>query len=200
LVDAACVIVSIVRTRSHVTESSLLGRFDRWLYRSARPNRLARLMNRISAIHFASGVLAPSNWVTLEVRGRRSGRTISFPLVVADYEGDRYVVAMLGQNANWVRNVRAAGGRAVLRHGRRERVRLEEVDPAVRAPILHRYLALRPQVAGHMCRWTVAPRWRSSSGSLHRYLSSALRPIRQPRATSAGSPGDRGRKRWASKA
>jgi hypothetical protein len=72
----------------------------------------------------------------------------SFPLVVADYEGDRYVVAMLGQNANWVRNVRAAGGRAVLRHGRRERVRLEEVDPAVRAPILHRYLALRPRWPG----------------------------------------------------
>ena len=139
-----------MRSRSHVTESSLLGRFDRWLYRSGRPNRLARLMNRISAIHFASGVLAPSNWVTLEVPGRRSGRTISFPLVVANYEGDRYVVAMLGQNANWVRNVRAAGGRAVLRHGRRETVRLEEVDPAVRAPILRRYLALAPGGRAHV--------------------------------------------------
>jgi hypothetical protein len=41
--------------------------------------------------------------------GRRSGRVISFPVVIADYEGERYLVAMLGENANWVRNVRAAG-------------------------------------------------------------------------------------------
>jgi hypothetical protein len=85
-----------VRTRSDVTESNGLHRFDRWMYRGGRPNRVARLLNRISAIQFATGVLAPSNWVTLEVPGRRSGRTISFPLVVADYEGDRYLVAMLG--------------------------------------------------------------------------------------------------------
>jgi hypothetical protein len=41
-------------------------------------------------------------------------------------------------------NVRAAGGRAILRHGRRERVRLEEVDVARRAPIIRRYLAVAP--------------------------------------------------------
>jgi hypothetical protein len=56
-------------------------------------------------------------------------------VVVADYEGERYHVAMLGQEANWVKNVRAGGGRAVLRHGRREAVRLEEVDAGARAPI-----------------------------------------------------------------
>jgi deazaflavin-dependent oxidoreductase (nitroreductase family) len=150
LADAAGFIVSIVRTRSDVTESNGLHRFDRWMYRGGRPNRVARLLNRISAIQFATGVLAPSNWVTLEVPGRRSGRTISFPLVVADYEGDRYLVAMLGQNTNWVRNVRAAGGRAVLRHGRREVVRLEEVDPGARAPILRRYLAVAPGARAHM--------------------------------------------------
>jgi deazaflavin-dependent oxidoreductase (nitroreductase family) len=120
------------------------------MYRGGRPNRVARLMNRISAIHFAAGVLAPKNWVTLQVRGRRSGRTISFPLVVADYQGDHYLVAMLGQNTNWVRNVRAAGGRAVLRHGRREAVRLEEVDPGARAPILRRYLECAPGARAHM--------------------------------------------------
>ncbi len=150
LADAACLIVSIVSTRDDVAESKRLHRFDRWLYRSGRPNRLARLMNRISAIHFATGVLAPSNWVTLEVRGRRSGRTISFPLVVADYEGERYLVAMLGQNTNWVRNVRAADGRAVLRHGRREAVRLDEVDPGLRAPILRHYLAVAPGARAHV--------------------------------------------------
>jgi deazaflavin-dependent oxidoreductase (nitroreductase family) len=82
--------------------------------------------------------------VTLEVPGRRTGRVVSLPLVVADHEGQRYLVAMLGENANWVRNVRAAGGQAVLRHGRTEAVRLVEVDPGDRAPILRRYLDVAP--------------------------------------------------------
>ncbi len=127
-----------------------LHRLDRWMYRSGRPNRLARLLNRISAIQFSAGILAPSHWVTLEVRGRRTGRRISFPLVVADYQGERYLVAMLGQHVNWVRNVRAAGGRAVLRHGRREAVRLQEVAPGARAPILRRYLAVAPGARAHI--------------------------------------------------
>jgi deazaflavin-dependent oxidoreductase (nitroreductase family) len=113
------------------------------MYKSGRPNRWAALLNRGWAIVGKAG-LWPNRLVTLEVRGRRSGRLISFPLMVADYEGERYLVAMLGNEANWVRNIRAADGRAVLRHGRREHVRLEEVDPSARAPILKRYLQVAP--------------------------------------------------------
>jgi hypothetical protein len=120
------------------------------MYRSGRPNRLARVLNRIGAIQYQTGFLARGNWVTLEVPGRRTGRVISFPLVVADYQGERYLVAMLGDRANWVRNARANQGRAVLRHGGREAVRLEEVDPGVRAPILRRYLALAPGARAHI--------------------------------------------------
>ena len=90
----------------------------------------------------------------LEVRGRRTGRRLSFPVVIADYEGQRYLVAMLGKTANWVRNVRAARGKARqgkarqgkarLRHGCREDVVLEEIDSTMRAPILRRYLELAP--------------------------------------------------------
>lgn len=122
---------------------SINARFERWMYPRGRPNRLARLLNRGSAIAHAAG-LWPSRLVTLEVPGRRTGRVISFPLVMADYEGERYLVSMLGEDSNWVRNVRAAGGRAVLRHGRREAVRLDEVDPDARAPILRRYYSLAP--------------------------------------------------------
>jgi hypothetical protein len=57
---------------------------------------------------------------------------------------------MLGKDANWVRNLRAADGRAVLRHGHREAVRLEAVDPSARAPILRRYLALAPGARAHI--------------------------------------------------
>jgi deazaflavin-dependent oxidoreductase (nitroreductase family) len=122
----------------------------RWMYRGDRPGLLARAMNRVSAVQFAAGLLSPARAVTLELRGRRTGRTISFPVVVADYEGERYLVSMLGEKANWVSNARAAGGRGVLRRGRRETIRLEEVDPDRRAPILRRYLALAPGARPHI--------------------------------------------------
>ena len=61
------------------------------------------------------------------VIGRRTGRLISFPLLIADYQGERYLVAMLGDGTNWVSNVRAAGGQALLCHGRRESVRLRKL-------------------------------------------------------------------------
>lgn len=109
----------------------------------------ARLQNRASAIAFAAGIW-PKRVAALEVRGRRSGRVISFPVVIADYEGERYLVAMLGERTNWVRNVRAAGGRAVLRHGRREELRLEEVAAERRPAILRRYLALAPGARAHI--------------------------------------------------
>ena len=122
----------------------------RWMYRGGRPGALARVMNRASALQFSAGVLSPKRAMTLEVRGRRSGRMISFPVVVADYQGERYLVAMLGNEANWVRNVRAADGRAALRRKSRENVRLEEVDIGARAPILRRYLALAPGARPHI--------------------------------------------------
>jgi len=121
----------------------------RWLYRGGRPNRFARFQNRVSAAAFAAGIW-PRRAAALEVRGRRSGRAISFPVVIAGYEGERYLVAMLGENTNWVRNVRAAGGLAVLRHGRREDVRLEEVAADNRPTILRRYLALAPGARAHI--------------------------------------------------
>lgn len=127
-----------------------LHRFDRWLYRGERPNRLARIVNRFAAWLFAKGIVRPGRAATVEVTGRRSGRVISFPVVVADYEGARFLVAMLGDRTNWVRNVRAAEGLAVLRHGRRQPVRLVEVEPGARAPILRRYLAVAPGARAHI--------------------------------------------------
>jgi deazaflavin-dependent oxidoreductase (nitroreductase family) len=122
----------------------------RWMYRAGRPGTLARVTNRISAIQFSAGVLSPSQAMTLEVPGRRTGRLISFPVAVADYQGGRYLVSMLGNDANWVRNVRAAGGRAVLRRRGREEVRLVEVEPGDRAPILRRYLEVAPGARPHL--------------------------------------------------
>jgi deazaflavin-dependent oxidoreductase (nitroreductase family) len=118
------------------------------MYSRRRQNRMAAFLNRGTAAVAAAGI-APRRLVTLEVRGRRSGRRLSVPVVLAEYGGQRYLVAMLGSESNWVRNVRAAGGQAVLRHGRHEDVRLEEVDPAMRAPILQCYLQLAPGARAH---------------------------------------------------
>jgi len=84
--------------------------------------------------------LPPSFVVQLEVKGRRSGQVRSTVLLTADYEDARYLVSVLGDNAEWVRNVRAANGHAVIRHGRRRGVLLEEVPVADRAPVLRAYL------------------------------------------------------------
>ena len=107
------------------------GDFTRWLYRGHRPNWIARILNRASAIVGSSGI-ASDYLVTLEVIGRKSGRIFSLPLVVAVVGEQRYLVSMLGDKVQWVQNVRAAGGKAVLQHGLREEICLEEV-PAGRA-------------------------------------------------------------------
>lgn len=121
----------------------------RRMYRGPRPSRVARTMNHLQAVLAARGI-GPQRVVTLEVPGRRSGRTQSLPLVVADLDGTRYLVSMLGQRAGWVANVRAADGMAVLRHGRSERVRLVEVPAAQRPAILRRYLDLAPGGRPHI--------------------------------------------------
>ncbi len=124
-------------------------RFKRWLYRGNRPHALARALNRGWAALHARGI-APGYLVTLEVTGRRTGRPISFPLVMAAIEGERYLVSMLGTDVAWVRNVKAADGCAVLRHGRVENVRLEELPAHERAPVLKAYLQRAPGARPHI--------------------------------------------------
>lgn len=111
----------------------------RWLYRGGHPNTLAKFMNWGWALIHSSGIF-PNYLVTLEVVERQSGKAISFPLALTELNGERYLVSMLGENTNWVRNVRAAEGKAQLRHGITEQVLLEEIDVSQRAPILKEFL------------------------------------------------------------
>ena len=71
-------------------------------------------------------------------------------MVVVVVDNQRYLVSMLGENVNWVQNVRAAGGKAVLRSGGREEVQLEEVPADQRAPILKDYLHRAPGGRPHI--------------------------------------------------
>lgn len=130
---------------------TVLGELKRRLYGGDRhrPGAFMRAFNRVDAALFSRG-LGPRQAVVLEVTGRRSGRTVEVPLAVAEVGGERYLVSMLGDDAGWVRNVRAAGGRVVLRRRRREQVRLEEVPVAERAPIIKAYLKVAPGARPHI--------------------------------------------------
>ena len=109
-----------------------------------------RAINRVDARLYGSGLLSPRHAATLEVVGRSTGRPVSVPVAIADHGGERYLVSMLGPQANWVRNVKAAGGHAVLRRGAREKVTLEELPVDQRAPVLRRYLAVAPGARPHI--------------------------------------------------
>ncbi len=121
----------------------------RWLYKGGRPNALAKVLNQGWAILHTLGI-APNRMVTLEVVGRKSGKLISFPLAMTVMDCERYLVSMLGEDVNWARNVKAAGGKAILRHGIREEVLLEEVAVGQRAVIIKAYLQIAPGARPHI--------------------------------------------------
>lgn len=123
--------------------------FKRWLYRGGHPHTLAKILNRGWAFIHARGI-APNYMVALDVVGRKSGKIISFPLAMTVFDGRRYLVSMLGKEANWVQNVRAANGRATLRHGITEEIWLAEVAVEDRAPILKAFLQHAPGARPHV--------------------------------------------------
>jgi hypothetical protein len=63
-------------------------------------------------------------------------------VVFVEHEGRRFFVSLAGES-EWVRNVRAAQGRVILRHGTSIRVRLIDVPPADRPPVLQAYASHR---------------------------------------------------------
>jgi len=125
-------------------------------YPGGGPNALARRINSAQARLSALGVL-PALVAALETRGRRSGKPYLTQLVVARIGAERYLVSMLGENVDWVRNVRASAGAAVLRHGISEKVKLEDVPVPERAPILKAYVQQAPGGRPHFDLGTDAP-------------------------------------------
>ena len=113
------------------------------LYPGHRPNALSKMLNSAGGWATARGIGA-SLMVTIETRGRRTGKIVRVPLVPSYVGPDRYLVSFLGEKADWVLNARAAGGEATLRHGEIEKVKLEGVPVSERAPILKDYLRRAP--------------------------------------------------------
>lgn len=103
-----------------------------------KPSATTRFFNSVFG-WLASRGLTPRSMITLEVKGRRSGQTRTAVVNWVEHSGERYLVSPRG-HAEWVRNVRAAGGEAVIRHGSRTSVRLEEMPSSETAPIIQAYL------------------------------------------------------------
>jgi len=123
--------------------------FKKSLYAGGRPGPLAKALNHFWAKLHAWGI-APNYMVTLEIVGRKSGKVIAFPLVMLARDNKRYFISMLGEQANWVRNLQATEGQATLRNGRIESVRLEVVPVEERAPLLKAYLQIAPGARPHV--------------------------------------------------
>jgi len=140
---------SVVNRNEDTVSKQLFYRGKQWLYRGRRPGWIAKIFNRMWAIKASKNALS-NGLVALEVVGRKSGRVVSFPLVMVIVDGQRYLVSMLGDNTQWVRNVRATGGKAVLRSGGHEDVQLEEIPASQRAPILKAYLQVASGARPHI--------------------------------------------------
>ncbi len=103
------------------------------------PGRSTRLFNGMVAGLTRMGVSVWGSRI-LEVRGRKSGQPRRTPVNLLVYEGNEYLVAPRGQT-DWVRNVRADGGRLALLLGRRrESVQAEELADSDKVDVLRAYL------------------------------------------------------------
>ncbi|AFA76054.1 hypothetical protein GPOL_174p00330 (plasmid) [Gordonia polyisoprenivorans VH2] len=122
----------------------------RAMYRGGRGNATARRFAQTWAWAFGKGLVPGKRWITLEVPGRITGRPTRFPLGTVTVDGDDYVAAMLGNNCNWVLNVRANHGDAVIERRRRRLVHLQEIPSRDRAPLLKAYVQQVPGARPHI--------------------------------------------------
>jgi hypothetical protein len=113
--------------------------FNRLFYRDRRPTWLGHWVSQFFCWWARLG-LPPRSWFALEVRDRVSGRMRADAVVVPTVAGQRYIVSMFGTISDWVHNIEAAHGDAVISHGGSLSVHLELVPPDERAPILQEYV------------------------------------------------------------
>jgi deazaflavin-dependent oxidoreductase (nitroreductase family) len=87
----------------------------------------------------ASHGIGPRKTVEIEVRGRKSGQPRKVAVNLVEVNGKRYLVAPRGET-EWVRNVRADGGLAVIRRSGAENVLLTEIPEPERPTIIQKYI------------------------------------------------------------
>ena len=113
--------------------------FNRLFYRNRRPTWVGHWVNQFFCWWARLG-LPPQSWVALRVRDRVSGSMRQDVVVSPTVAGQRYIVSMFGTISDWVHNLDAAHGDAVISHGGSQRVHLVLVPPEERAPVLQEYV------------------------------------------------------------
>jgi deazaflavin-dependent oxidoreductase (nitroreductase family) len=153
-------------------------KFRKGTLRERRKNSIyERWMNRAWFRLVAAG-LVPRQWpgspilgsTTLEVRGRRSGVMRRVPVTWVQVGDERYLVAMMGEESDWVHNARAKGGHVTFKRGHQREAVLEELPVDERAPIIQawykrtgsstprEYIGLEPDAA-LVAFDEISPRW-----------------------------------------
>jgi deazaflavin-dependent oxidoreductase (nitroreductase family) len=79
----------------------------------------------------------------LTAPGRNSGTPRSTPISIVMLDGERYIVSAFA-DADWVKNVRAAGEASLSRGKRTQAVKLVELPEPERDPILRAFLQQVP--------------------------------------------------------
>ena len=109
---------------------------------SCRLGFVRQFLNVAVRIGVRTGV-APQRFHLLTVRGRKSGRPRSTPIIVLRHGGKHWLVAPYGER-EWVKNARAAGRVTLSRALHQETLTVEEVGPLDAAPMLKQYLGETP--------------------------------------------------------
>jgi len=105
--------------------------------RYLRPGGGERLFGRLLASLVRLGAVR-GHFYVLEVRGRKTGRTISLPVDLLAVGGRCYLVCPRGES-EWVRNARAAGEVSLVRGRDRRRYVARELPAEQRPPLLKAY-------------------------------------------------------------
>ena len=105
---------------------------------------MVHVANRVMVRLNRWGIAAPNSYV-LTVRGRKTGKSYSVPVMPVEENGQRWLVAPYGE-VSWVRNARAAGEVMLSRGSRSETLKIREANPQESAPILKKYIARESMV------------------------------------------------------
>lgn len=105
-----------------------------------------KIRNKMMEIFHGLG-LPPGPVRLLRVRGRVSGKEFTNPVAPVEIDGTLYLLQAFPRS-DWVKNVRAAGEGTLVRGRKAQHVRLVEVPPEERAPIVREFPKQVPMGVG----------------------------------------------------
>lgn len=106
--------------------------------RYVKPSGMDVYFNRVVGFLTAHGISLMGSRV-LAVKGRKSGVWRTTPVNLLTVDSRRYLFAPRGQ-AEWVRNIRVAGGGELRLGSKVEPIRVTELPDAEKPPVIRAYL------------------------------------------------------------